>query len=119
MRSTAIEVKITNPLLKQSINRFLPRGGFARSVSILAGGTALAQVIAIAASPILTRIYKPSDFGALQVFISLLGLAVVASAGRYELAILLPEDEQSSIDILAVGIVCVCATATITAMVVF
>jgi len=79
----------------------------------------LAQVIAIAASPILTRIYKPSDFGAFQVFISLMALAVVASAGRYELAILLPEDEQSSIDILAVGIVCVCATATITAIVVF
>jgi O-antigen/teichoic acid export membrane protein len=99
-------------------DRWLPRGGFARSVSILTGGTALAQVIAIAASPILTRIYKPADFGALQVFISLMALAVVASAGRYELAILLPEDDQSSIDILAVAIVCVCVTATITAMVV-
>jgi O-antigen/teichoic acid export membrane protein len=81
----------------------------------LAGGTALAQVIAIAASPILTRIYKPTEFGALQVFISLLTLAVVSSAGRYELAILLPEDEQSSVDILGVAILCVCITATITA----
>ena len=54
------------------LDRWLPRGGFARSVSILAGGTAMAQALAIAASPILTRLYKPSDFGALQVFISLM-----------------------------------------------
>lgn len=93
----------------------MPRGGFARSVSILAGGTAFAQVIAIAASPILTRIYKPSDFGVLQVFLSLMMLAVIASTGRYDLAILLPEDEQSSIDVLALATLCVCATTVITA----
>jgi O-antigen/teichoic acid export membrane protein len=101
------------------LDRWLPRGGFARSVSILAGGTAMAQALAITASPILTRLYKPSDFGALQVFISLIGLALVAASGRYEVALLLPEDEQSSIDILALAILCVCFTATITAGVVF
>jgi hypothetical protein len=46
--------------LRQLLNRWLPRG-FARSVSILVSGSALAQVIATAASPILTRIYKPTD----------------------------------------------------------
>lgn len=98
--------------MRQSItkvmDRWLPRGGIARSVSILAGGTALAQALAVAASPILTRIYKPSDFGALQVFISLMGLVVVAASGRYEVAILLPEDEQSAIDVLVVAVLCVC-----------
>jgi O-antigen/teichoic acid export membrane protein len=97
------------------VNRWFPQGGFARSVSVLAGGTAAAQVIAIALSPILTRIYKPGDFGVLQVFISLLGLAVVVSSGRYELAVLLPEDEQTSIDVLAVAIGCVCATTGVVA----
>jgi len=115
MRSAVIN---TNSVLKKTIGRFLPRGGFARSVSILTGGTALAQVIAIAASPILTRIYDPGDFGALQVFISIMALAVVASAGRYELAILLPEDEQSSIDIVAVGIVCTSLATTLTTIMV-
>jgi len=118
VRLAVTQFKIAHPLIKETIDRFLPRGGFARSVSILTGGTALAQVIAIAASPVLTRIYKPADFGALQVFVSIMALAVVASAGRYELAILLPEDEQSSIDILAVAIVCVCVTATITVIMV-
>lgn len=101
--------------LRRVFDRRLPRGGFARSVSILAGGTALAQVIAIAASPILTRIYKPVDFGALQVFISLMSLALVASTGRYEVALLLPDDEQSSIDVLGLAILCVCITASVSA----
>src|SRR5271155_2251607 len=100
-------------LFSRFLNRWLPRGGFARSVSILAGGTAMAQVIAVAGSPILTRIYNPSDFGALQIFISLMGFALVIAAGRYEFALLLPEDEQSSIDILGVAILCVCLTTIV------
>ena len=75
----------------------------------------MAQAIAIAASPILTRLYKPSDFGALQLFISMLGLILVAASGRYDVAILLPEDEQSAIETLALAIVCVCSSATVSA----
>ncbi len=73
-----------------------------------------AQVMAIAASPLLTRIYQPRDFGALQIFISVLGLAVVAAAGRYEVAVLLPEDDQSAIDILALAVLCVCISTMVT-----
>jgi O-antigen/teichoic acid export membrane protein len=75
----------------------------------------MAQVIAIAASPILTRIYSPSDFGALQIFISLMVFALVIAAGRYEFALLLPEDEQSSIDVLGVALLCVCLTTIVAA----
>jgi O-antigen/teichoic acid export membrane protein len=97
------------------MDRWLPREGFARSVSIVAGGTAMAQTIAVAASPILTRIYKPVDWGGLQVFISLMALALVAASGRFEVAVLLPEDEQSAIDILGVAVLCVCLTAAVAA----
>jgi O-antigen/teichoic acid export membrane protein len=100
------------------INHWLPSGGFARSVSILVGGTAIAQAIAVAASPMLTRIYRPSDFGALQVFISLTGFLMVLAAGRYEFALLLPENEQSSIDLLGVAVLCVCLTTVVTATIV-
>jgi O-antigen/teichoic acid export membrane protein len=94
---------------------WLPRRGFARSVSIVAGGTAMAQAIAVAASPLLTRIYTPADFGALQIFISLMALALVAASGRYEVAVLLPEDEQSAIDLLAVAVLFVVLTAALAA----
>jgi O-antigen/teichoic acid export membrane protein len=75
----------------------------------------MAQAIAVAASPILTRIYRPVDFGALQVFTSLMALALVAASGRYEVALLLPEDEQSAIDILGLALLCVCITASVAA----
>jgi O-antigen/teichoic acid export membrane protein len=101
--------------ISRLLDRWLPRGGFLRSVSILAGGTAMAQALTIVASPILTRVYTPADFGTLQVFMSLMGFAMVAASGRYEVAILLPEDEQSSIDILGLATLCVCLTSTITA----
>src|ERR1700753_2219660 len=102
-------------LLRRLRNRWLPPGGFARSVSILVGGTAMTQAIAVAASPVLTRIYRPSDFGVLQVFISLTGFVMVMAAGRYEFALLLPEDEQSAFDLLGVAIGCVCLTTLLTA----
>ena len=104
-----------NRSLSRLMDRWLPRGGFARNVSIVAGGTAMAQAIAVTASPILTRIYRPVDFGGLQVFISLMALALVAASGRYEVAVLLPEDEQSAIDILGVAVLCVCLTAAVAA----
>jgi len=75
----------------------------------------MAQVIAITASPILTRLYKPSDFGTLQVFVSVIGLILMAATGRYDVAVLLPEDEQSSIDVLALATLCVGISTTIVA----
>ena len=100
------------------IKALLPRGRFAKNVSIIAGGTALAQALAILTSPLLTRIYQPADFGVLQVFISLMSLVMVVASGRYETAILLPEEEQSAIDVLALGVMCVCFTTLICAGVV-
>lgn len=93
-----------------SVNGWLPKGGIARNVSILVGGTAVAQLIAILVSPVLTRIYSPSDFGTLQIFISLMGLVVVVASGRYEVAILLPADDQGGVDLVAVALACVAFT---------
>src|SRR6202040_4101300 len=97
--------------MKRLLASLMPHNQFAKNVSIIAGGTALAQAFGVACAPILTRIYHPAEFGALQVFISIMSLLTVAATGRYEIAVLLPEDEQSAIDILALSMLCVCATA--------
>lgn len=101
------------PTMRTLIAKLLPRNRFARNASILAGGTALAQVLGIVSAPVLTRIYRPSDFGALQIFLSAMALMMVAASGRYEIALLLPEDEQSAIDLLAVSMLCVCSLAVL------
>lgn len=85
--------------IQATIRRFLPKSAFARGVGVLAGGTVGAQVLLVLASPILTRIYTPEDFGLLAVYSSLLALIGVISNLRYELAIPLPEDDQEAANI--------------------
>tara|TARA_R110002124_G_scaffold75612_5_gene202919 strand:+ start:4519 stop:6000 length:1482 start_codon:yes stop_codon:yes gene_type:complete len=89
------------------LTKFLPRNQFARNIFALASGTVVAQAILIAASPVLTRLYTPADFGILSVFIATLGLFGSISALRLELAIPLPEDDRdaTALTILALVVV--------------
>lgn len=86
--------------------RFAP-GSFARNVAVLAGGTALGQAITVLASPVLTRLYTPDDFGVLAVYSSILGILSVIASWRYELAIPLPEKDEDAVNltVLSLGIV--------------
>lgn len=88
-----------------------PRRGssFARHLGVIIGGTAVGQVITVAASPILTRLYTPSDFGILSVYMSVLGLIVVAGSLRYEVAIPLPESDVDAANLLALSLAIVTA----------
>lgn len=90
--------------------RLLPTQAFARGVSVLVGGTAGAQLLAIAAAPLLTRLYAPEDFGLLAVYGGLLALFTVVASGRYQLAIPLPEAEREAADVLVLSLAVVALT---------
>jgi O-antigen/teichoic acid export membrane protein len=70
------------------------------NVLTLMTGTTIAQAIPIAATPILTRIYSPDDFGILALFTSLTAILGVVATGRYEMAILLPKKEEEALNIV-------------------
>ena len=93
--------------IRRTVRASLPGGRFARSVTLLAGGTALGQAVTVLASPILTRLYKPEDFGILAVYSSILGILSVIASWRYELAIPLPEQDEDAVNlvVLSLGIV--------------
>ena len=76
---------------------------FVKGVSALTTGTALAQLILLLVSPILTRIYSPSDFGDLAIFLSILSVISVFVCGRYELAIVLPKNVEEAINVLGLS----------------
>lgn len=113
MRAWPTEPHIALAQMKERLKRPLPKNRFARSVSVLAGGTAAGQVIVVAASPILTRLYSPEDFGLLAVFAALIGILSVIASLRYQLAIPLPEDDidahslvlLSSLIVLAITVI--------------
>jgi len=76
------------------INRFKPKSEFSRNVLTLMTGTTIAQAIPIAISPILTRIYTPEDFGMFALYMAIVSIISVIATGRYEMAIMLPKDDE-------------------------
>ncbi len=84
-------------------NKIKPKSEFSRNVLTLMTGTTIAQAIPIAISPILTRIYKPEDFGIFALFLAIVGFFSVVSSARYEQAILVPKEDEDAINIFALG----------------
>tara|TARA_Y100001958_G_C21238545_1_gene565611 strand:+ start:764 stop:2017 length:1254 start_codon:yes stop_codon:yes gene_type:complete len=67
-----------------------------KNILTLSFGTALAQSINVLVSPLITRIYSPSDFGIFSIFISVVSILTIIINGRYELAILLPKKNEKA-----------------------
>jgi O-antigen/teichoic acid export membrane protein len=77
--------------------RWAAKWRFARNVMTLSLGTALAQSVGIILSPVLTRLYTPSDLGVLGLFLSFVSVATVATSMSYELGIVsAPTNEQAT-----------------------
>lgn len=89
----------------QKIKDLLERNRFLKGVTVLAGSTAIGQGIVIAATPFLTRIYSPLDFGILAVYASFLGIFINVWALNYEYAILLSDDDRKAINLLALSVI--------------
>ena len=86
---------------------------------MLAGGTALGQTITVLASPILTRLYSPDDFGVMAVYVSLLGIFSVIASLRYQLAIPLPEKDEEAANLLALSLAIVLLISLLMGLVVW
>lgn len=66
---------------------------FVRNVAIVASGTAASQVIAIAFSPIITRLYEPEAFGILGTFLAIASILTPIAALSYPTAIVLQKKD--------------------------
>lgn len=73
---------------------------FAKSVAILFSGTVIAQAIPIAVSPILTRIYRPDEFGLLAIYAACVTVLSVIATMRFELAITLPDNHLDAANLV-------------------
>lgn len=82
-------------------------------MSILAGGTAFSQALAVLASPVLTRLYSVEDFGYFQMYMAFMAFAVLAVTLRYEQAIFLPEKEEVAANLVIVTICTVLAMSVL------
>ncbi len=64
--------------------QWLGTSRFARNIWQVARANVLAQVLPVAAAPLLTRLYSPDDFGALALCASVLSVALALATGRFE-----------------------------------
>lgn len=85
-------------------NLFL-RSELLRSASILISGTLIAQLISILLQPLLRRLFTPDAFGVYSVYLSLVGIILVASALRYDDAIVLPKNDKESTNLLGLSLI--------------
>lgn len=81
------------------------QGGFFKSVGVLVGGTAFAQLISILTLPIITRLYAPTDFALFAIYTSLLMILTSVSSLRFEIAIPLPEDDKEAVGLLFLALI--------------
>tara|TARA_B110000211_G_C14090015_1_gene558516 strand:- start:1413 stop:2708 length:1296 start_codon:yes stop_codon:yes gene_type:complete len=82
--------------------RQLNSDDFKSNVVKLILGTGLAQVLPIAVLPILTRMYSPEDFGIFAIYMAVAGILGVVATGRYELSIVLPDNDKEASGIFGV-----------------
>jgi O-antigen/teichoic acid export membrane protein len=91
--------------MMRALRARLPKGRLRRAVTVSVTGVALSQLVVLAASPLVTRLYTPEDFGVLGVFSALLGILGIAVSLRYELAIPLAEDDVRMVNLLALSLI--------------
>lgn len=61
-----------------------------------ASGTIISQALMVAATPILTRMFLPAEYGLLALFSSLYAILVNFSTLKFELSILLPKERRTA-----------------------
>ena len=84
--------------------RLLDPKGFLGPVLILAGGTAGAHLITAGALIVVARLYSPSALGVLGMFSSIVYTLSVAICLRFEVAILLPDEEDEAREVFRLAL---------------
>ena len=78
---------------------------FVKNVITVATGTAGAQIITMAFSPIITRIYTPEEYGLLGLYLAVVMMLAPIAALTYPIAIVLPEKSQNALSLVQLSFI--------------
>lgn len=81
----------------------IKKDSFAANIAKVFSGNLVSKLLAIAAMPLITRLFSPESFGVFGVFNSITTLFVYFSSLSYVLAILLPEEESDALHIFVLS----------------
>lgn len=78
-------------------------------------GTSISQIIPILAAPILSRIYTPSDYGLLGIYMSITAILFVFVTFQYSQSIILTKTKEEEINTLALCLIFILSFTFLTA----
>jgi len=78
---------------------FIQKKEFLRYFIMFFSGTLLAQIITVAISPVLTRLYTPAEFGVYGTYIAIVSLLIVFVTGRFEYAINTTDTDKDAVSV--------------------
>jgi len=102
--------------LQEWLDTRMAPGGLLRPIGVLVGGTAVAQLIGIVATPLLTRLYSTSAYGTLQLYSSVALFFIPISSLRYEMAIVLAADDVTAAGVAVASAICTLGTTAVVAI---
>ena len=79
------------------------KGSFLSNIMTLLGGNIIAQLLTIAAAPILSRLYMREDFGVFGLYLSISAIIGGVASWQYSQAIMLPSEDEESITVVALS----------------
>lgn len=82
----------------------LKKNNFLSSILLISGGTALAQILSVLGSPIITRLYSTEEYGVLTMYIAFISVISSVGALKYEWAIPISEDEKEASQVLVLSL---------------
>ena len=83
---------------------YQPLEGMRRNISRLASGAVVSQILLVASTPLLTRIFNPEAFGVMAAFTAAYAITVPISTLKYDAAIILPKAASSALSLTALVI---------------
>ncbi len=86
------------------LRKLIPDSEFVRNFLTLMTGNVIAQLIPVLASPALTRLFSPAEFGLLGLFMIITNSFSVVGAARFEFAIMLPEKDEDAKNVFALSL---------------
>ncbi|MFJ5144073.1 lipopolysaccharide biosynthesis protein [Curtobacterium sp. P97] len=92
-------------------SRFRPRG-----VALILSGTVVGQGLVVAVSPLLTRFYRPEDFGALAVVTAIASVIGAGATAGTDRALVVAGDDRGVHALLWAGSLSITATGTVVAV---
>ncbi|NWG08350.1 MAG: oligosaccharide flippase family protein [Chloroflexi bacterium] len=87
----------SQPLEERPVNRT----SFGGDILKVASGTTIAQALNVLSAPLLAWLFAPEAFGIFTLFYSITGVLVMFFTLQYELAIMLPKQDEDAVNLVA------------------